>query len=177
MKIAYRSDHRKPFKSADVMETGGDHLDVADFPDISRRAEMALRNSPEHSDIRANALYLYADPQMAEQDWRHRGKGVRTLYKVSFEDDDLLHTGDLDTFDRVAKDIAAGNTPSVNVEKYWAGCSPSRYSEHLVRKATVIEIVREAASWKSFYRTAVERLRDEPGNADWYRNQTLDRKD
>jgi len=47
----------------------------------------------------------------------------------------------------------------------------------MVRKATVIEIVREAASWKSFYRTAVERLRDEPGNADWYRNQTLDRKD
>jgi len=177
MKIAYRTDHRKPFKSADVVETGGDHLDVADFPDISRKAEMALRNSPEHSDIRANALYLYSDPQMAEQDWWHRGKGVRTLYKVSFENDDLLHTGNLDTFDLVAKDIAAGNAPSANVEKYWAGCNPSRYSEHLVRKATVIEIVREAASWKSFYQTAVERLRDEFGNAEWYRNPTLDQKD
>jgi hypothetical protein len=146
MKIAYRTDHRNTFKSGDVIETHGDHLDVVEFPDTSRNAEMALRNSSEHIDIRANALYLYSDPQMAEQDWRHRGKGVRTLYKVSFEDDDLLHTGDLGIFELVAKDIAAGNATSANVENYWAGCNPSRYSEHLVLKATVLEVVRQAAS-------------------------------
>src|ERR1700721_85671 len=94
MKIGYRTDHRQPLDIGDIMEAAGDHLDVAEFPDISRKAEMALRNSSQHTDIRANALYLYSDLHMAEEDWRLRGNGVRTFYKVSFEDDDLLHTGD-----------------------------------------------------------------------------------
>jgi hypothetical protein len=170
MKIAYRTDHRTTFEAGDVMEIDGDHLAVANFPDRSRRAELALRKSPEHTDLRINALYLYFDLQMAEEDWRHRGKVVRSLYKVSFEDDDLLHVGDLDTFDRVAKDIAAGNDSSTSVERYWAGSGPSRYSECLVRKATVLEVVRQAATWQSLYRTAVEKLRDEPRNADFYKN-------
>jgi hypothetical protein len=89
----------------------------------------------------------------------------------------LLHTGDLETFDLVAKAIGAAKVPSAEVEKYWAGCSPSRYSEYLVRKSTVVDIVREAAGWKTLYQTAVEKLRDEPDNADWYRNPALDRKD
>jgi hypothetical protein len=170
MKIAYRTDHRTAFKAGDVMETDGDHLAVADFPDVSRKAEMALRNSAERADFRTNALYLYFSLRMAEEDWRHRGKGVRSLYKVSFEDEDLLHVGDLEAFDRVAKDIAAGNDPSANIETYWAGSGPSGYAEYLVCKATVIEVVREAATWKSLYRTAIEKLRDEPGNADFYKN-------
>lgn len=159
------------------MKTDGDHLAVPDFPDASLKAEIALRNSLQHTDIRANALYLYFDLNMAEEDWRHRGKGIRSLYKVAFEDDDLLHIGDLDIFDRVAKDISAGKDPSANIERYWAGCSPSRFSEFLVYKATVLEVLREAASWKSLYQTAAEKLRDEPGNADFYMNLIPGRKD
>jgi hypothetical protein len=74
MKIAYRTGHRTAFEAGDVIETNGDHLAVADFPDRSRRAELALRNSPEHADLRVNALYLYFDLQMAAEDWRHRGQ-------------------------------------------------------------------------------------------------------
>jgi hypothetical protein len=177
MKIGYRTDHRQPLHIGDIMEAAGDHLDVAEFPDISRKAEMALRNSSQHTDIRANALYLYSDLHMAEEDWRLRGKGLRTFYKVSFEDDDLLHTGDFLTFDLVAKDIRAANDPSANVEKYWAGCNPSRYSEYLVRKATVLEVIREATSWKTHYQTAADKLRREPANEDWYRNLTQERED
>jgi hypothetical protein len=63
--FAYRTDHRNTFKMGEVMETSGDHLGVAGFPEISRRAELALRDNPRHTDIRAGALYLYPDPQMA----------------------------------------------------------------------------------------------------------------
>jgi hypothetical protein len=73
MKIGYRIDYRQPLDIGDIMQADGDHLDVADFPDISRKAEIALRNSSEHADIRANALYLYSDLRMAEEDWRLRG--------------------------------------------------------------------------------------------------------
>lgn len=147
MRIAYRSDHRL-FKSGDVVESLGDHIEDEAFPEDSRQIDLKLRNRPERLDVRAKGLYLYFDIKFADADWEQRGAGTRTLYAVSFDDKDLLHIGDLEVFEAVRKDMKSGCDPTANVERYWAGCSPYAYSELLVRKATVLSILREASSWR-----------------------------
>jgi hypothetical protein len=92
------------------------------------------------------------------------------LYKVCFEDDDLLHVGDLDTFDRVAKDVATGDDSSAHVKRYWVGSEPSRYSECLVSvKRRFLRSLEKPQRGNRFIAPPL-RFPDESGSADFYKN-------
>lgn len=175
--IAYRSDHRL-FKPNDIMTSAGDYLTNPDIPDDTRKAETEIRlGHYDRTRWREQALYTYFDETAGLGEWQTRGRGKRYLYKLSVEKEDLLHTGDLIAYATVIEDIRQKLDSTDNVKKYWDGCDPYKHAEYLVTKARVLELLRQPSDWKSHYQLSVERLRNEPGNAEFYENPTLNNLD
>jgi hypothetical protein len=166
---AYRTDSRS-FEPSEKITSRGDHRD--ELPDEDKKqAEDAIRaGRPDGERIRADSLYAYGSADLATSDWKARSKDKRHLYKLEIDENDIVHVGDLINYHEVIADIRAKRDPTGTVAKYWTTSSSERHLEYLVRKATVVEQVKNASDWKSPAQCAAAKLRDDPENEAFYRS-------
>lgn len=168
----YRTDSRE-FEPDREMTSAGDHRDG--LPDEeTREAEDAIRlGRADAAEIRIKGLYVYTDAGLAQRDWegiRNKG-GKRHFYKLEVDEKDTLHKGDLMIYAEVVADVRARRDKTVNVQRYWdTPPAKGRNTEYLVRKAIVVEKLKDAAEWKSSIQRSNERLRDDPENEDFYKS-------
>lgn len=139
-KVGFHYSNRK-YKIDDVIppydNMPGLHVSLLAVEDLIRSAH------PDGTGIRSKSVYLWNDEGMARQIWNvagRAGKAKKYLYKVEYEDADLLHKGDLNHYTD-ARDIADAGARSTAAASYWAGEmhkeEPPRV-ELLVRCATVV---------------------------------------
>jgi hypothetical protein len=103
----YRHDTRE-IKDGDPMSPAGDHY--GGLTGDQKLAEDAIRaGKPEGTQIRAESLYVYSDPEMAEADWKL--KKSRHLYKLEIDEAAIRHRGDLQVFYEVMTAIRKKESP------------------------------------------------------------------
>jgi hypothetical protein len=160
----YRHDFRD-FKDGDTMPPAGDHYDRL-TPD-QKLAEDAIRAGKlDGTQIRAESLYVYSDPKMAEVDWKFK-KG-RHLYKLEVDEATIRHWGDLQVFNDVKNAVRKNASLDELVEKYWTPVEAGRYTELLVSDATVVERLKHASEYQSASQRINAKMRDDPENLEFF---------
>jgi hypothetical protein len=168
----YRHDARD-FKDGDEMPPAGDHYER--LTSDQKSAEDAIRaGHPDGVTIRSGSLYVYADKELAEFDWKL--KKDRHLYQLEIDDTDIAHTGDLDAFGEVVTAIRKKEPTEGAVKKYWTPAPVSRRTEILASKAVVMERLKSADEYKSPTQRATEKFRYDPDEDDFF-DQILDGKE
>jgi hypothetical protein len=160
----YRHDHRD-FKIGEVMPPAGDHY--SGLTGDQQKAEDKVRaGRPDGAEVRADHLYVYPHRDMAEEDWKHRKD--RHLYELEIDEADIRHRGDLQIFHEVIDAVRIGAPVDEAVRRYWISAADSRYVELMVARATVVDRTKDASEYKNAAQRAIERLKDEPDNRDFY---------
>lgn len=105
--------------------------------------EAIIRSShPDGTRIRANAVYLWENEDVARRIWAVAGKAKKAknyLYAVEYEQADLLHRGDLNHYTNTQEGETEAQIAAA--ASYWAGSPHEEQTprvEILVLRATVI---------------------------------------
>ncbi|MET4259790.1 hypothetical protein ABIC09_004748 [Bradyrhizobium sp. S3.12.5] len=165
--IVYRTDTRELEPGEEIISPG-DHRDELPNEETVAAEDAIRAGQPNGERIRATSLYVYPNFELAKIDWTYRSKGKRHVYKLRIDATDIIHAGDLQTYNQVITDLRAARDPATNVAKYWKDEPSERYTEYLVRKAVVIERLKQASEWKTPMQRAVAKHRDDPRDTEFY---------
>jgi hypothetical protein len=148
----FRTDPRE-FVPGDEMPPPGDHLE--ELQDELRHAEMLVREVG--CTCRAYNLYVFADKERAR--WYWLLKKARYLYEVEVQDNDILHTGDMNLLREIANVWHQPTEARKLAEKYReGGMGDDPLIELVVRKARVTQALftpdQRNAEFKKTYQTS-----------------------
>jgi hypothetical protein len=133
--IVYRTDG-DDFDDGHILTPRGDHASTT-LHSTNQEAERLIREAhPDGEKIRANSIYAWKYLAKAEMSWSH--ERTKNLYELEIDEDDILHTADLDHFAALAAVVGKKQLADDLAHKYWNGPIESERVEILVRKAKVL---------------------------------------
>jgi hypothetical protein len=119
-----------------ILTSRGDHANTT-LHSTNQEAERLIREAhPEGQYIRASSIYTWKHLSMAEASWLH--EKTKNLYELEIDEDDIVHTADLDHFATLVSVAGNKQLADVYTQKYWNGPIESERVEVLVRKAKVL---------------------------------------
>ncbi|MDW9386661.1 hypothetical protein GOA99_18580 [Sinorhizobium meliloti] len=113
----FRVDKRI-FQQGATIETARQFEEM--HPESGQRLEVLMRQrKPETKPDRSDCLMLFRDEEAARQ-FHAKMTGGR-LYRVQADEADILHEGDMTLVNQLASAVAAGETPTDGIDRYWRG--------------------------------------------------------
>lgn len=136
MRIYYRADKRIFTPGAEIA-TAGEF--VSRHPRDGALAESLLdERKPSMKPKRNDCLMLFEDEECAKDHWAKMTGGK--LYTVSVAEGAILHRGDMNIVNEIAKKLIKGECAIELADSYWTGTtSGSPCIEVLVSSGTVVE--------------------------------------
>lgn len=134
----YRADKRD-FEVGSVVKTAQKFVSLN--PNGSQKIEEVFEiMRPQEKPKRDTCLYLFEDLNDAKKHWSKMSDGK--LYEVSLLENDILHRGDMELFDKAFMSRDNMETVKTCAKDYWDGKKTTHpIIEILVRQATISRII------------------------------------
>jgi hypothetical protein len=128
------------FSNGQILTPRGDHL--ATLHPTNHSAERLIRaGRADGHDIRSRCIYVWENARVGEMNWSR--EKTKHLYELVICESDILHRADVDWFSAVAGAAENHELAAAAVCAYWNGPIKSDRVELLVRKATVVNKLKD----------------------------------